>query len=148
MTNATAGRFQHSIEAWLFRAGAYDRRVLLLKVRAEPGAHPGFWQPVTGGVQPGEPAEQACLREIAEETSLRLSPHVLTVVMDSFDVAISPELTVRKRVFAAPAPPGAVRVAPDEHEDHRWVSSEAVEGWLYWASNRTTWAHVRARLRC
>jgi dATP pyrophosphohydrolase len=139
-----AGRVKQSIEAWLYRTEPDGPRVLLLKVAAEPGEHPGFWQPITGGIKSGETPEQACVREIREETGLRVAPEALTVAVADFDVPISPELTVHKKVFTAVAPPGAVRIAPDEHEDHRWVRPEQVEESLYWESNRTTWAKVRA----
>lgn len=44
---------------------------------AEPGVR--FWFPPGGGMEPGESAEQAALRELQEETGLRdieLGPHI------------------------------------------------------------------------
>src|SRR3954454_24753683 len=126
MTSTGNHRVRNSIEAWL--GDPPDRREgLLLRVRAQPGSHPGFWQPVTGGIQAGETAEQACLREIEEETGLALAAAALSVVMADFEVSISPQLTVDRRVFVARAPSREVRVAPHEHEDHRWVGVEVVE---------------------
>ena len=145
MTSTAKHRVRDSIEAWLV-APPDRREVLLLRVKAASGRHPGFWQPVTGGVQPGETAGQARLREIEEETGLVLSAPALSLVITGFDVPISPALTVRKQVFVARAPGRSVRVAPDEHVDHRWVGVDAVERMLYWESNRTTWSRVRPRL--
>jgi lipoyl(octanoyl) transferase len=46
---------------------ARDGRVLLLRRSAERG---GFWQPVTGRIEPGEADQAAALRELGEETGL------------------------------------------------------------------------------
>lgn len=45
---------------------APDQQVLLLE-RAD---HPGYWQSVTGSLDPDESPRQAALREVAEETGL------------------------------------------------------------------------------
>ena len=54
---------KQSIEAWIFHTE--DREILLLKVEDETVS---FWQPITGGIESGESPEEACLREIKEET--------------------------------------------------------------------------------
>lgn len=43
-------------------------KVLLVKRGIEPGK--GLWAPPSGFIDPGETAEQACLRELEEETGL------------------------------------------------------------------------------
>ena len=59
---------KQSIEAWIYHPE--DREILLLKVENEKLS---FWQPITGGIESGESPEEACLREIKEETGLLLT---------------------------------------------------------------------------
>ena len=64
---------RQSIEAWIYHPE--DGEILLLKVEAEKVS---FWQPITGGIESGESPEEACLREIKEETGLLLACSNLT----------------------------------------------------------------------
>jgi len=59
---------RQSIEAWIYHPE--DQEILLLKVENESVS---FWQPITGGIESGESPEEACLREIKEETGLTIS---------------------------------------------------------------------------
>ncbi|MEK6662670.1 MAG: dihydroneopterin triphosphate diphosphatase [Pseudomonadota bacterium] len=51
-----------------------DLQVLLME-RAD---HPGYWQSVTGSLNPGETLRDTAIREVAEETGLDASQFVLT----------------------------------------------------------------------
>lgn len=138
-------RIKRSIEGWLLNAQA--QRVLLLQVPARPGDHDAFWQPVTGGIKGNETPLQACLREVAEETGLRLDSGNVKVVVDGFDVVINQSLTVRKVVYAVQvSETSGTTLNPDEHQDARWVPVSEVEGWLLWESNRETWKHIAQSL--
>jgi len=59
-----ANIIKQSIECWLFAEDAGLEAPLLLLQAAMTEEHPAFWQPITGGIEPGETAEQACRREI------------------------------------------------------------------------------------
>ena len=84
---------RQSIEAWIYHPE--EREILLLKVEAEKVS---FWQPITGGIESGESPEEACLREIKEETSLLLACSSLTSLGD-FTVKIDENLTIHKNLF-------------------------------------------------
>ena len=84
---------KQSIEAWIFHTE--DREILLLKVEDETVS---FWQPITGGIESGESPEEACLREIKEETGLLLACSNLTSLGD-FTVKIDENLTIHKDLF-------------------------------------------------
>ena len=132
---------KYSVECWVFSP---ERQVLLLQVGARPGKHEAFWQPVTGGIEQGEQAIGAALREIAEETQLRLREDDLSRVRTGFTVEISPELTISKTIYIARAPHTTVATNPEEHIAHRWLAAAEVPSTLYWASNRETWELVEA----
>src|SRR5699024_10016359 len=67
-------RVKRSIELWVVAHGV---EVLLLHVG---DADVPFWQPVTGGIHDGEDAREAAVRELGEETGLRVDPASLSQV--------------------------------------------------------------------
>ncbi len=110
---------------------AADGRVLLLR-RSE--ARGGFWQQVTGRIEPGESPEAAARRELLEETGADVAVESLEY-RHSF--ALDPSLNrvrpgslvlVEETAFAARLPPGFAPVLSDEHAEHAWVTpAEALE---------------------
>jgi len=98
------------------------RQVLLLERRPERG---GFWQIVTGRVEPGESPAQAAAREAREETGQALEVRPL-----GYEHAFAlgekvPPALVRETAFAARWPGDAeVRVSDSEHDAHRWADPE------------------------
>jgi lipoyl(octanoyl) transferase len=112
-------------------ATAGDGRVLLLR---RSDARGGFWQPVTGRIEPGEPAEAAARRELLEETGADAPVRPLGYV---HAFALDPGLAgrfggglvvVEEAAFAARLPPGFGCRISDEHQEHGLFSvSEALE---------------------
>lgn len=130
-----------SVECWLARADTSgDTRVLLLHAPERPGVRPALWQPVSGGVEPGETPAQACLREVREESGFTLGDVALAPVADGLALVVSPELTLLKSVYAAVAPRGEVRCDPAEHDGFAWVPASEVHDRLVRDSHRATWA--------
>ena len=131
-----------SIECWLVRTAPDGPQVLLLHAPNAPGKHPPLWQPVSGGIEPGEDAATACCREVAEEAGLDVAPDALVCVIARILIDARPGLQLDKTVFAARAPDGPIRIDRREHDDHCWVDASAVGDRLHWDSHRTTWARV------
>lgn len=119
---------RHNVLVFPYRIDGGCRQYLLLKRVA---AHGGFWQPVTGGVEPDEPAEAAAVRELTEETALtgRL---VVTGLTGSFSWYGT---HWQEDVFAWHVAGGSVILGP-EHEAYRWCG--LAEAWwcLFWPLNR------------
>jgi len=136
-----------SVEVWIVRrdSSAFVHVLLLHKLGRESGSHPHppFWQPVTGGVEPGESHADAAVREVREETGIRLAADSLRVAVSEFEVVVDDELTVRKRVFLAWTTTADVTLDGVEHDDARWTDPVDVVDLLWWSSNRTTWQTVR-----
>jgi len=104
-----------------------DGRVLLLR-RSE--ARGGFWQPVTGRIEPGETPADAARRELREETGADVRVHALGYV---HGFGLEPEtaarfggglLVVEETAFAARVPAGWACRLSDEHAEHAWLSPD------------------------
>jgi len=116
-----------------------DGRVLLLRRGPERG---GFWQQVTGRLEPGESPAEAARRELREETGLDLPVEPLGY---SHAFAIDPAVlgrasgelhTAAETAFAARVPPGASPRLSGEHVALEWVTASEAEGRLRFAGLR------------
>ena len=130
---------RRSIEAWIYHPE--DREILLLKVEDEKVS---FWQPITGGIESGESPEEACLREIKEETGLLLHRSNLTSLGD-FMVKIDENLTIHKNLFLVLTEQKAIQIS-DEHVGAQWVALDKVSSQLYWPSNQATFEMISEKL--
>ena len=130
---------RQSIEAWIYHPE--DKEILLLKVENEKVS---FWQPITGGIESGESPEEACLREIKEETGLVLDCSNLTSLGD-FTVKIDENLSIHKNLFLVLTEQKAIQIS-DEHVDAQWVALDKVSSQLYWPSNQATFEMISEKL--
>ncbi|MEZ7605178.1 NUDIX pyrophosphatase [Streptococcus sp. 27098_8_113] len=130
---------RQSIEAWIYHPE--EREILLLKVENE---NVSFWQPITGGIEGGESPEEACLREIKEETGLLLACSNLTSLGD-FTVKIDDNLTIHKNLFLVLTEQKEIQIS-DEHIGAQWVALDKVSSQLYWPSNQATFEIITEKL--
>ena len=130
---------RQSIEAWIYHPE--DGEILLLKVEDEKVS---FWQPITGGIESGESPEEACLREIKEETGLVLHRSNLTSFGD-FMVKIDENLSIHKNLFLALTEQKDIQIS-DEHVGAQWVALDKVSSQLYWPSNQATFEIITEKL--
>ena len=130
---------RQSIEAWIYHPE--DREILLLKVENEKVS---FWQPITGGIESGESPEEACLREIKEETGLLLACPNLTSLGD-FTVKIDENLSIHKNLFLVLTEQKAIQIS-DEHVGAQWVALDKVSSQLCWPSNQDTFEIISEKL--
>lgn len=130
---------RRSIEAWIYHPE--DREILLLKVEDEKVS---FWQPITGGIESGESPEEACLREIKEETGMLLACSSLTTLGD-FTVKIDENLTIHKNLFLVLTEQKEIQIS-DEYVGAQWVALDKVSSQLYWPSNQATFEMISEKL--
>lgn len=97
-----------------------EGRVLLLRRRPERG---GFWQIITGRLEPGETPAQAAAREVREETGQQMVVEPLDY-RHAFALGedVPPRL-VEETAFVARWPHGRPVGLSDEHDASRWVSA-------------------------
>lgn len=130
---------KQSIEAWIYNPE--DGEILLLRVEDEKVS---FWQPITGGIESGESPEEACLREIKEETGLLLACSSLTGLGD-FMVKIDENLSIHKNLFLVLTEQKEIQIS-DEHVGAQWVALDKVSSQLYWPSNQATFEIITEKL--
>lgn len=129
---------QQKVQVWIYHGKGEDLRVLLLRTIAARGA---FWQPVTGGVEPGETPQIAALREATEETGFQFSgPPVPLGYSFEFEREATgprPAAHVIETCFALHAHSERAPVLdPREHEDWRWIGVVEAQKTLKFESNR------------
>ena len=143
------------VECWVFRvappAGPSDTRLdaerleMLLIRRAPDRIFPGLWQCVTGGVEPGERAPAAALREVNEETGLGAAD---VEALFDLDHAVpfydeGSDAIVVSAIFAARVRPDAVPRVSHEHDGMRWVSAATAPSLAIWPSYAESVRRVR-----
>ncbi|MGH3133723.1 MAG: NUDIX domain-containing protein [Gaiellaceae bacterium] len=75
----------------------------------------GYWHLAGGGVEAGETAAEAAVRELAEETGLAVSE------LDDLGADLGYD-GVRVHAFAAGVPAGWEPTLNEEHDDYRWCT--------------------------
>jgi len=96
-------------------------RLLQFKTNALRG---GFWQNITGSVEEGETWEEAAVRELFEESGLKLGP--LTDLNFHFKFLIKKEKTVEEHCFLALLTSAHVVQLSHEHDEFRYIPLEDV----------------------
>lgn len=93
-------------------------RCLLLKRSSHSKGNPGKWDLPGGKVDSGEDFDRALIREVVEETGLRIS---LTRVTGGTEREL-PERTVAYLIMEARLVSGQARLS-NEHDDFAWVGA-------------------------
>lgn len=125
-------------------------RVLLLHRRTEDQ---GWWQPVTGTVEPGETHDSAAAREIFEETGQESVPESLGLTQSflidpSFLKKQSGPVFAREQAYMARINSGVpIRLDPEEHDRLGWFTlAEALEA-IRWSDDREAIERIESRNR-
>lgn len=119
------------VQVWIHRGREGRREFLILLLKPERG---GFWQPVTGGVEPDETLEEAAAREAREETGLEYIGAAKPIGRE-FEFERG-GMVFRETGFALEASPvSEPRLDGREHVDFRWVSFEEAMRALHHRSN-------------
>jgi lipoyl(octanoyl) transferase len=118
----TAGVTMRTVSVALLRGHGPEAQVLVVRRIPERG---GFWQTITGRVEPGETPEQAAARELQEETGVSVPVRTLDYRHTFALGEILPPMLVEETAFAAWLPEGhSVRIGP-EHDAFEWLDVPA-----------------------
>ena len=103
----------------------------------------GIWCQVAGGIEAGETAWQAALREVKEETGLILSEIWTADFCEQFYEPAKNRIAILP-VFVGVVPPEAEVVLNAEHDAYRWVSCQEADQLFDFQGQRTMPAAVMA----
>lgn len=104
-----------------------QREEVLLQLRRDTRT----WAPPSGGVEPGERVADSCIREVQEETGIRVAPERVVAVLSGRDYLVTypngDQLATVTTVFRCrPAQPGDPRVNDDESLAIRYFPKDAL----------------------
>lgn len=95
--------------------------IKILGLKRSP-AEGGFWQPLTGTVEPGESIDECLIRELQEETGinqhdiLEINGPISTFTWTRDDIEY------QEYIYAVCVPPGTSVILSTEHEQYDWYS--------------------------
>ncbi len=113
-----------------------------LQLRRAPGKYMGdTWQLVTGGIEPGETAWRAALRELREEASLTPVEFYQVDVVNTFYLAASDTIQHSPMFCAFVTADAKVQLNP-EHTDFRWIPRREIESRVMWPGERAALAEI------
>ena len=121
--------------------GAGEATEILL-LRRGGGAFAGAWTIVMGGVEDGERATDAALRELREETGLTAAAFYTAGELDAFYDPVRDRI-VHVPFFVARVGDDAVILEEHVHDAHRWVTFAQAEALLEFAAQRRLLGEVR-----
>lgn len=126
----------------LFILRPRDDTFELLLLRRTGSTLSGEWCQIAGGIEHGETAWQAALREAEEETGLALKALYSADICEQFYEADRDAITLTP-VFVAFAPTDCTVRLNDEHDDFRWLSLDEAAALLPFAGQRATLEHIK-----
>ena len=130
MTNVNVG----TVDVYLIAPDPAGWDVLTLQ-RSPDTRCPTAWETVHGRIEPGESPEDAAMREVAEETGLRVQRlYNVTVQPFYLHATATVQLSV---VFAAFVDRSRHVVLGPEHSAFTWLSPEEALGRFIWPRERS-----------
>lgn len=127
----------HQIECIVFRRNGDTFEYVLLKRAEERG---GYWQPITGGVNPGEPDLAAVSREMQEEIAV-VDPIRIVDLQYQFQFPLGDGRMMDEHVFCAELQPNAGITLSHEHTEYQWMTYEQALEMLKWQNNKNALEH-------
>lgn len=126
----------------LFILKPRDDTFEVLLLRRTGSTLTGEWCQVAGGIEHGETAWQAALREAEEETGLYLTDLYSADICEQFYEADRDAITLTP-IFVAFAPKDCTVQLNDEHDDFRWLSLNEATALLPFTGQRATLEHIK-----
>ncbi len=108
---------------------------LVLKRSDDETIYPGLWQIVSGGIERGEKAFQAALREVNEEIGVKPTHFYNTPLTNTFYFSTDDSVNVSP-VFAAEVDGEAEVKLSQEHREFKWLGLKEAISLLVWPGQK------------
>jgi type II secretory ATPase GspE/PulE/Tfp pilus assembly ATPase PilB-like protein/8-oxo-dGTP pyrophosphatase MutT (NUDIX family) len=131
-----------TVDVYVIRALQDGWRVLTLR-RGQGTRCPGSWETVHGRIEAGEKPEATALREVSEETGLKVE-RLYSISVQPFYLHKLGIVTAAV-VFAAFVDNDAVMLG-DEHDAHEWLQLDQASARYVWPRSRTALAEIASLL--
>ncbi len=119
------------VETVVFKRSEREPVYLILRRSDSESLYPGMWQIVTGRIERGETATAASLRELQEETALRVQRFWTVPIVGSFYDPRNDSIQLCP-LFAAETDPDAEPRLSEEHKEYVWAPLERARELLVW----------------
>jgi dATP pyrophosphohydrolase len=130
------------INCYVVRPGETPGAHELLQLRRAPcESLGGAWAVIRGGIEAGETAWQAALRELHEETGLKPIEFYQLDTIDQFYL-VDGDTLWNSPGFCAVVSRDAEIVLNQEHDAHRWVTRERIDADFLWPGERSQLAEL------
>jgi dATP pyrophosphohydrolase len=114
-----------------------------LQLLRSPGEYMGgTWQTIRGGIEPGETAVAAALRELREEAGLTPAEFYRLPSLESF-YTVADDTAWHAAAFFALVGRDASIALDHEHTEHRWVPIDRVSETFMWPGERALIEEIR-----
>jgi len=137
------------LDAWKkFSKGIKDKKKradfeeMLHKKMAEAGNIQGTWQMVSGGIEKGEKAYEAAIREVLEETGLTPDRFYSADAIETYYMKSIDKVTFAPVFVAFVDKKKPIKLSPMEHDDFEWVSFEEAVDRLVFAEQKRIITHI------
>jgi len=120
-----------AVYVYRFTQGGWE----FLQLRRTSAAYGQTWQTVYGGVEDGETAIAAAIRELKEETGLVPRRMFQVEYLESFYFRANDSITLMP-VFAVEVNQSDAITLNAEHDDFRWVHESEVNRVFMWRTQR------------
>ena len=127
---------KRKVQVWVFSEDSSGKRSYLA-LHTQP-ARGSFWQPITGGVNPGEAVDAAAQREFFEETGLPSQGLFRLGYEFGFESWREGKIVrFEETCFAVRVALGSpIKLDPKEHDAYEWVSGKEALSRIRFPSNR------------
>lgn len=102
-----------------------ENKVLVTRRSLNNDYMPHFWDIPGGTVEDGETVEEALIRELQEETTLKIKP--LEPIYAYSNLSQLPNRQTVQIVYKCKYEKGEVKLNPLEHDDYKWIDYSEIK---------------------